>query len=105
AHLLRDSKRNTVHVVQLTDTLPPRLGGIETALLTLFRQMPDVRFTVLTAQRDAHGAWGDHVRVHRLALRDTVLRVTCLLPPSLRRHSPLLAIPPPEWLRRPPASS
>ncbi len=86
-----------MHVLQLTDTLPPRIGGIETALLTLFRQMPDVRFTVLTAQRDAHGAWGDHVQVHRLALRDTVLRVTCFLPPSLRRHSHLLAIPPHEW--------
>ena len=94
-----------MHVLQLTDTLPPRIGGIETALLTLFRQMPDVRFTVLTAQLDAHGAWGDHVRVRRLALRDAVLRMTRFLPPSLRRHSHLLAIPPHEWQRRMAASS
>ena len=87
--------------------LPPHIGGIETALTTLFAELPEFQFTVLTAQppSDALANLGPNVRIVHIPLEafaDVVVRR--LLP---RKHAGIrhvITFPIHEWARRSAAS-
>lgn len=91
-----------MHVAHLSDVLPPGIGGVETALGTLFDAMPDVRFTVLASSASLRPSrrLPPNVTVRPLILQEIGRSVLGVFPARIRRNSGLLTYPLHEWERR-----
>lgn len=92
-----------MRVLHLTDVLPPSIGGIETALATLFSELRDLDHTVLTAQPPGSDGQhlGYHLRIRYLPMDSVVESLArLLLPGALRANRQMIAFPLHEWFRR-----
>lgn len=93
-----DFSCGTVRIVHISETFLPRLGGIETALDTLFRHTPDIDHLVLTNPygQSAHSErFAANVRVERVPPDDGVLGHLAAVIPARKLRSkvvPALAL-------------
>jgi len=92
-----------VHVVLVSDVMPPAIGGIETALDTLLRLLTDIRFTVVARRPPSgrHPRFPPNVGIRYLSAGDLVQSIfSPLLPRNSRLHAPMISHVVHEWQRR-----